>query len=98
MVGRLIDRIDRPAGLVATIVAIVLSVYVIALPLWSAHTPMMADMPFHTAVSAGMLHYFDPEWHFHEQFIVRPLRVPYLSFYGVIMALMTLTVASTGTG
>ena len=90
MIGRVMDRIDRPAGLVAMIAAIALCGYVVALPLWAAHTPMMVDMPFHTAASSVFRHYFDPEWHFREQFELQLLQVPYLSFYGLIAGLMTL--------
>jgi len=84
------ERLDLPLTLVAALGALALAVYAIALPLWEAHTPLMVDVPFHTATAAVLKHYSDPEWHFLEQFTLRPHRVPYLSFYGVIVAFMSM--------
>ena len=84
------ERLDLPLTLVAVLAALALAVYAVAAPLWNAHTPMMVDMPFHTATAAVLQHYSDPDWHFREQFIVQAFRVPYLSFYGLIMASMAL--------
>lgn len=84
------ERLDTPLTVAAWLSGSLLAAYAIALPLWEAHTPMMVDMPFHTSTAALLQHYSDPAWHVREQFIVRPFQVPYLSFYGLIMAFMTL--------
>lgn len=89
MSPRALEKVDRPATFIAVIAAVALCAYVLLLPLTAADTPMLTDLPFHTATAAGMLHYFDPAWHFQEQFELRPFSVPYVSFYGLMAILMT---------
>ena len=89
MSRRALEKVDRPATLIAALAAVALCAYVVLLPLTVADTPMLTDLPFHTATAAGMLHYFDPAWHFQEQFELRPFSVPYVSFYGLMAILMT---------
>jgi hypothetical protein len=68
--------------------AVAIVLYVVVGPLWVARYPMMTDLPFHTACSAIFRHYFDPAWHFREQFTLQPIAVPYLALYVVAAALM----------
>lgn len=50
-------------------------------PLSVTRYPAMTDLPFHAANTSALRHYFDPSFHFREQFELQPLRVPYLSSY-----------------
>jgi hypothetical protein len=78
----------RPIEALAWLAAIVLSVWVLGAPLWSARYPMMTDLPFHAATASIIRHYFDADFHFREQFAPQFLAVPYLTFYLVAAAAM----------
>ncbi|HZO14648.1 MAG TPA: hypothetical protein VFB62_15350 [Polyangiaceae bacterium] len=65
------------------------SIYVIVGPFLVSRYPMMTDLPFHAANAAILRHYFDPAWHFREQFVLQPFAVPYLSMYVIAALLMT---------
>ena len=73
----------RPTEIIATVVAVLVSFYVIAWPFTQAHYPPITDLPFHAAASSILRHYFDPAFHFREQFIVEPLKAPYWTIHGV---------------
>jgi hypothetical protein len=79
----------RPLDAVCAAIAIATAVYVIVGPFLAARYPMMTDLPFHAANASILRHYWDPEWHFREQFVLRPLAVPYLSMYVVAALLMS---------
>ncbi len=70
-------------------VAVVVAVAVVAVPLAAGRYPPIIDLPFHAAQTGALRHYFDPAYHFQEQFELRPFVVPYLSMY-VIGALLML--------
>lgn len=76
------------------IAAVGLALYVVVAPFAVAQYPMMTDMPFHTAYASILRHYWDPAWHFREQFTLQPIAVPYLSSYVVAALLMTLVSAT----
>jgi hypothetical protein len=61
---------------VLALAAVAFTVFAIAYPLGSARYPAMVDLPFHAAETAALRHYFDPAYHFREQFELRPLAVP----------------------
>jgi len=64
-------------------------------PFWVAHYPPITDLPFHAAQTSVFRHYFDPSFHFREQFELTPLAVPYVSSYVLGAALMIFLPAVT---
>ncbi|MCC6523562.1 MAG: hypothetical protein IT373_12970 [Polyangiaceae bacterium] len=70
-------------GIALGAVALALVSYVVVGPFLAARYPMMTDLPFHAANASALRHYFDPAWHFQEQFELQPFAVPYVSFYGL---------------
>ncbi len=89
VVRRWIRRARRlPAESFAAALAVVVTVYVIALPLAAARYPLMTDLPLHAANASVLRHYADPAWHFREQLTLAPLSVPYMLFYVVAAAFM----------
>lgn len=81
---RLVSRARRApleAALFAVYVAAAL--YVIAWPLLASPYPAMTDLPFHTAEASIYRHYFDPSYHFREQFELQPFAVPYVLHYAL---------------
>jgi hypothetical protein len=70
------------------IAVVVLSFVTIAWPFAVATYPPMTDLPFHAAQTSAFRHYFDPSFHFRDQFELTPLRVPYLSSYVLGAVLM----------
>jgi len=93
---RLVDRSRRgwrrarrrPLRSLAWLAALVLGIWVIGAPLWSARYPAMTDLPFHAAEASIIRHYFDPSWHFREQFTSQLFAVPYLTSYLVAVVAM----------
>ena len=65
------------------VAAVAFAIFAIAWPLSAARYPPMVDLPFHAAQTAALRHYFDPAFHFREQFELRPFAVPYLSMYAL---------------
>jgi hypothetical protein len=64
-------------------VAVATGAYVVCAPLVASRYPMITDFPFHAANASILRHYFDPAWHFREQFELQPLAVPYMSMYAL---------------
>lgn len=83
----------HPISSLLTLVAILLAAYVIGFPFLEARYAPMTDLPFHAAQTSIFRHYFDPSFHLREQFVLEPLRVPYVSSY-VIGALFMLVFPS----
>jgi hypothetical protein len=85
-----IRRAVRRSPLAATlsVIALASAAYVLVAPLAAARYPPMTDLPFHAASAATLRHYWDPAWHFREQFELHPIRNPHLSFYGLGAVLM----------
>jgi hypothetical protein len=71
----------EPTGALLWTLALMLSAYVIAYPFTLVRYPPITDLPFHAAQTSILRHYFDPAYHFREQFALHPLEVPYLSMY-----------------
>ena len=71
----------RPAETLALALCLSVGGYVIVGPMLAARYPMMQDLPFHAANASIFLHYFDPSYHFREQFVLQPFAVPYVTFY-----------------
>ena len=63
------------AGAVAT------AIYVIVYPFLLATFPPITDLPFHAAEASILRHYFDPHYHFREQFELHFFDVPYAAMY-----------------
>jgi hypothetical protein len=72
---------SEPTGALLLTLALTLSVYVIAYPFTLVRYPPITDLPFHAAQTSILRHYFDPAYHFREQFSLHPIEVPYLSMY-----------------
>lgn len=79
---------ESPLRTLLAIVSVAVTLYVVVAPLWSARYPPMTDLPFHAAHTSILRHYWDPSWHFHEQFVLRPIAVPYMLQYGIGALLM----------
>jgi len=62
----------------------------VARPFFAATYPPMTDLPFHAASASIFRHFWDPSFHFQEQFELHPLQVPYMSSYLLTAALMLL--------
>jgi hypothetical protein len=57
--------------------------YVVVYPFTRVHYPPMTDLPFHAASASIVRHFWDPAYHFQEQFQLEPLKVPYWTHYGL---------------
>jgi hypothetical protein len=82
-----------PLGALIAAAVILFSAWFILAPLFASKYPPMTDLPFHASESAIFSHYFDPSFHFKEQFELHPIGVPYLSMYVVAALLMRVTSA-----
>jgi hypothetical protein len=71
-------------------VAIAVCAYVIAYPFFVTRYPPITDLPFHAAATSILRHYFDPSWHFREQFTLHFLQAPYWTQHvlGALLALV----------
>jgi hypothetical protein len=65
------------------VAAVAVAAYVIAYPFTRATYPPLTDLPFHAAQASILRHYFDPSFHFREQFTIHPLEAPYVSMYAI---------------
>lgn len=79
----------RPLAAALSIAAVAVSIYVAAAPLFAAHYPPVTDLPFHGATASIIRHYFDPAYHFREQFWFDFAQNPYWSLH-VFAALFAL--------
>lgn len=69
--------------------AIAITLYALAYPLFVTRYPPLTDFPFHADQTSILRHYWDPSFHFQEQFTLHPIEVPYISMYalGAVFAL-----------
>ena len=74
---------DHPTDSAAIVAALTLSLLVIVGPFFATDRPPLVDLPTHAAQISIFRHYFDPAFHFREQFTLHPLQVPYLSMFAV---------------
>lgn len=63
------------------LVSFVIAAYVLAYPFSLVTYPPLVDLPFHAAETAILRHYWDPSFHFKEQFQFEFLKVPYWTQY-----------------
>ncbi len=70
------------------IAATAVTLYVIVAPLAASRYVPMTDLPFHVAQGAAIRHYWDPSYHFHEQFVLRPIAIPYMAINALVAAAM----------
>jgi hypothetical protein len=86
-----------PLTLVTASLAALVSLYVVAWPFTRAHLPPITDLPFHAAAMSILRHWFDPAFHFREQFTVEFLKAPYWTMHGLgaLLALVLPITAAT---
>jgi hypothetical protein len=77
-----------PFRTLLVVMSVAVTWYVVAGPIAATRYPPMTDLPFHAAHTSILRHYWDPSWHFHEQFELQPVAVPYLLHYAVGALLM----------
>jgi hypothetical protein len=68
--------------------AAVVTLVSVARPFVAVRYPAMTDLPFHAASASAIRHFWDPAFHFADQFELHPLEVPYLSSYALTALLM----------
>lgn len=78
-----------PVDAAIALLAVAFGAVAIAWPFFAARYPAMTDLPFHAAMTSAFRHWFDPAYHFRDQFELHPLSVPYDSSY-VLGALLML--------
>ncbi len=81
--------VARPIDSLTRVLALGFAVYVVVYPFWVVTYPPMTDMPFHAAAMSILRNYWNPNWHFQEQFTLHLWSAPYVSFY-VLGALLSL--------
>src|SRR4051794_4538084 len=72
---------ENPASAVLALLGIAATIYVVAYPFTVVTYPPITDLPFHAAEASIVRHYFDPAYHFREQFEIHFLEVPYAALY-----------------
>lgn len=87
---------EKPEAVLA-LAALALAAYVLVFPFTQARYPPLTDLPFHAAQASILRHYFDPTFHFEEQFSIHPLEAPYVSMYviGALSAFVLPITAAT---
>jgi hypothetical protein len=87
----------RPADVLLGAIVVGVSAYVVVYPFLVAKLPLITDLPFHATAISILRHYWDPSFHFQEQFTLHPIEVPYISMYvlGALFALFMPAVAAT---
>lgn len=87
----------RPFDALLWVLTVGLGLYVVVYPFWVSALPMITDLPFHATAISILRHYWDPSFHFREQFTVHPIEVPYISMYvlGALFALVMPVVTAT---
>lgn len=90
-------RRTPPLTLAAAVASILVSVVVVAWPFTRAHLPPITDLPFHAAAISILRHFFDPAFHFREQFTVAVFKAPYWTMHalGALLALVLPIAAAT---
>ncbi len=96
MLRATLDRLERtlaraPLPLLEDVLAfaaLAVVVYAVVAPFLATRYPPMTDLPFHAAQSSALAHYWNPAYHFREQFELHPVAVPYLSMYAIAALLM----------
>jgi hypothetical protein len=69
--------------------AVGLTAWMLITPFTVVTYPPITDLPMHAAVTSAFRHWFDPAFHFRDQFVFQPQRVPVLTEYilGAVFAL-----------
>lgn len=71
----------HPGPAALTLAVLGVAAYVVVYPFFLVTYPPITDLPFHAAESSILRHYFDPEFHFREQFELHFFEVPYAAMY-----------------
>jgi len=77
-----------PLEATLVVAALAVTLQVIVSPLAASRYVPMTDLPFHVAQGAAIRHYWDPAYHFHEQFVLRPLAIPYMAINSLVALAM----------
>jgi len=80
----------RPLDSLLAAVAVIVTAYALVTPFLVVRYPPMTDLPMHAAITSAFRHWFDPTWHFQDQFELQPFGAPTLTFYllGALFALV----------
>lgn len=96
--GALVRRmLGSPLASALSLAVLIACAYVVAYPLLVVRYPPITDLPFHGAYTSVFRHYFDPSFHFREQFAFQLLKVPYWTQFvlgallGLVMPIVTAT-------
>jgi hypothetical protein len=81
--------VERWRSLILCVGVLGAAAYVIGYPFFMATYPPITDLPLHGADTSIVRHYFDPAFHFSEQFELHFLELPYAAeyFLGAFFAL-----------
>jgi hypothetical protein len=95
-----LTRLDRtlaraPLESALAIAALAIAIWAVAAPFLVTRYPPMTDLPFHASQTSTLRHYWDPSFHFREQFELHPISVPYISMYALGALLMLVLPAIT---
>src|SRR5271155_4761404 len=79
-----------PLDAALSVIAVLTCAWVLVAPFTVVRYPPITDLPMHAASISALRHWFDPSWHFRDQFEFHPLEVPYLTQYalGTVFALV----------
>jgi len=82
---------------ILTLAVIAVGLYVVAYPFTVVTHPPITDLPFHATEVSIVRHYFDPAYHFREQFELHFLSAPYatMTLLGAFFALFMPVTAAT---
>ena len=80
----------RPFAVLETAVVIAVTSWVLVTPFLVVKYPPINDLPMQASITSIFRHWFDPTWHFREQFDFQILEVPLLTNYvlGALFALV----------
>jgi hypothetical protein len=90
---------ENPLAGAMTLGTVFACLYVVVYPFLVVTYPPMTDLPFHAAGMSILRHYFDPSYHFREQFSLHFLATPYWTLHclgGLLAFFMPITWAAKG--
>lgn len=73
----------EPFSALSALVVVCSTAWVVVYPFFLVTHPPLTDLPIHAANVSILRHYFDPAWHFREQFVIDWLGVPYVTSYAL---------------
>ena len=80
--ARLVRRARAsPVDAALAAVSVLVCLWVLVAPFTVVRYPPITDLPMHASSISAFRHWFDPSWHFQDQFEIHPIEVPYLTQY-----------------